>query len=193
MPKNQRRSQLLSIAFYGGLVLIGLSVRHRHFYTAEVFKEPAQASLGVETTENQQLESGKNKLNAMVVTRATYLLTQAQSTDNARAYLDTLRGKILGRLSAENSQRGGIWSGKAEDNSQAPLIVDSLAIELAMTWLETNQPNPQETYAMKDYLAAARAAGSTTGYDSAAIVPYLASLGAHIAPQTEVINENPNY
>ena len=94
---------------------------------------------------NQQLDAGKNVLSAAVSARATHLLSQAQKTNNARAWLETLRGRILGKLSAENNQRGGIWTGRAEDNANASLLIDSLAVELAMVWVEENSPQRRET------------------------------------------------
>ena len=84
---------------------------------------------------------------------------------------------MLFRSRAADNKRGGIWKGEAEDNALAPLVVESLAIELTRTWIATRQATPVATHTMKNYLASARMAGSNGRYDPATMDFYLSALG----------------
>jgi hypothetical protein len=170
------------VAQFGGYALFGLvllSVRAANFAGPEEAPAALTASLSGDTKplSDQQLGAGQNLLSNLVLTRATYLLNRAQQEPNATAWLEQHRGSVLGKLRAADDQRGGLWKGEAEDNALAPVVVESLAIELARTWIATKHATPVATHTMKDYLASARMAGSNGRYDPATMDFYLSALG----------------
>lgn len=164
---------------YALVALLLLSVRAANFAPEEEEAVAMQASLtnNTQTYSQQQLKAGQNVLSNLVLTRATYLLKRAQQEPNAVEWLDNHRGQTLGRVRAEDDKRGGIWQGTAEDNAQAPLMIESLAIELAKTWLETKEATPLANHTMANYLASARMAGSNSRYDPATMELYLNAIG----------------
>lgn len=178
------------IAQGGGYALVGLvllSIRAHNFAEAEPAPVAMQASLAgnTETYSNQQVEAGQNVLSNLVLTRATYLLERAQQEPKAIAWLEAHRGQVLGQLRAADNQRGGIWRGTAEDNAMADAMVESLAVELARTWLTTKQATPLSNHSLTNYLASAKMAGSNGRYDPATMELYLTALGVlgeNVAP-----------
>lgn len=164
---------------YTTVGLLLLSVRAQRFAPTEEVPVAMQAALvgNSETYSNQQLKAGQNLLSNLVLTRATYLLEVAQRQPNATQWLEQHRGATLGSLRAADTQRGGIWRGTAEDNAMAPVVVESLAIELARTWISTKRATPMANHSFANYLASARMAGSNGRYDPATMELYLAALG----------------
>jgi hypothetical protein len=186
------------IAQGGGYVLTGLlllSVRSANFAQPDEVPVAMQAGLvgDTETYSNQQLEAGQNLLSNLVLARATYLLERSQQEPKAIDWIESHRGGVLGQLRVSDNQRGGIWRGTAEDNAMADVIVESLAIELARTWLVTKQATPLSNHTLANYLASARMAGSNGRYDPATMELYLTALGVlgenaapvQIAPEVE--------
>jgi hypothetical protein len=170
------------VAQFGGYALFGLvllSVRAANFAGPEEAPTALAASLSgnTEPLSNKQLKDGQNLLSNQVLTRATYLLGRAQQEPDATAWLEQHRGSVLGQLRAADDQRGGIWKGEAADNAMAPVIVESLAIELARTWIANGSATPVATYTLGNYLASARMAGSNGNYDTATMELYLNALG----------------
>jgi|GEM_PF-4192700 len=179
--------RILQAGGYGVFTLLLLSVRSANFAEADPDVVAMQSSLvgDTKTYSNQQVEAGQNVLSNLVLTRATYLLERAQKEPKAIEWLEGHRGQILGALRAADTQRGGIWQGSAEDNAMADSVVESLAIELARTWLATKQATPLSNHSLNNYLASARMAGSNGRYDPATMELYLAALGvvgANVAP-----------
>ncbi len=170
------------IAQFGTYALFGLtllSVRATNFAGPEETPTALAASLSGDTKplSDQQLKAGQNLLSNLVLARATYLLDRAQQEADATAWLEQHRGSVLGQLRAADDRRGGLWKGQAEDNAMAPVVVESLAIELARTWIATREATPVATHTMSDYLASARMAGSNGRYDPATMDFYLSALG----------------
>jgi hypothetical protein len=67
----------------------------------------------------------------------------------------------------------------------ADVVVESLAIELARTWLTTKQATPLANHTLANYLASAKMAGSNGRYDPATMELYLTALGVlgdNVAP-----------
>jgi hypothetical protein len=184
---------------YAAFGLVLLSVRAANFAEAEPDPVAMQASLvgNSETYSNQQVQAGQNVLSNLVLTRATYLLERAQQEPKAIEWLEGHRGVTLGALRAADTQKGGIWRGTAEDNAMASVVVESLAIELARTWLTTKRATPLANHSLNNYLASARMAGSNGRYDPATMELYLAALGLigeNVAPvqiAPEVVDEAP--
>jgi len=190
------------IAQIGGYSLAGLvllSIRAANFAEPEATPVAMQAALigNAETYSNQQLKAGQNVLSNLVLTRATYLLERSQQEPRAIDWLNEHRGQVLGQLRNADNQRGGIWRGTAEDNAMADVMVESLAVELARTWLTTKQATPLANHTLANYLASARMAGSNGRYDPATMELYLAALGVlgdnvapvQIAPEAEAKSE----
>jgi len=182
---------------FAGLVL--LSIRAANFAEPEATPVAMQAAMvgNAETYSNQQLRAGQNVLSNLVLTRATYLLERSQQEPRAIDWLNEHRGQVLGQLRNADNQRGGIWRGTAEDNAMADVMVESLAVELARTWLTTKQATPLANHTLANYLASARMAGSNGRYDPATMELYLAALGVlgdnvapvQIAPEAEAKSE----
>lgn len=182
---------------FAGLVL--LSIRAANFAEPEATPVAMQAAMvgNAETYSNQQLKAGQNVLSNLVLTRATYLLERSQQEPRAIDWLNEHRGQVLGQLRNADNQRGGIWRGTAEDNAMADVMVESLAVELARTWLTTKQATPLANHTLANYLASARMAGSNGRYDPATMELYLAALGVlgdnvapvQIAPEAEAKSE----
>jgi hypothetical protein len=180
--------RIIQIGSYSLLGLLLFAARSANFAESdETAPVPMVASLAgdTETYSTQQLEAGQNLLSNLVLTRATHLLERAQKEPNAVEWLDGHRGRTLGQLRAEDTQRGGIWRGTAEDNAMADVVVESLAIELARTWLSTKQATPLSNHTLANYLASAKMAGSNNRYDPATMELYLTALGVlgdNVAP-----------
>lgn len=184
---NIKWGRIAQAGSYGLVGLVLLSIRGHNFAEVEPAPVAMQASLGgnTETYSNQQVKAGQNVLSNLVLTRATYLLERSQQEPKAVDWLNAHRGQVLGQLRAADNQRGGIWRGNAHDNAMADAVVESLAIELARTWLTTKQATPLSNHSLSNYLASAKMAGSNGRYDPATMELYLASLGVlgeNVAP-----------
>lgn len=186
--KAPRRNQLLTAIAAVGVAVGLLAARHNVLgeRQADETATPVQASIGgVSSDGNPQLEQGKNLLSRQIQARATYLVGVAREQDDARQWLDEHRGNVLGQLSTADQQRGGIWTGEATDNATADLIYETLAVELAMTWLTVGDYAPVESYGLSDYLMAARLAGEIDDYDSPQTILYLRALSLEGLPQED--------
>ena len=177
---NTRKNTLLYAAGVSFVALVLLALRYNvHSDKASADEVvPMQASIGGDSTDakSPQLEEGKNLVSNAVTARATYLVGIARQQENAVQWLDSHRGNTLGQLSAASRQRGDVWTGEASDNSQADLIFETMAVELAMHWLQGGEYSPLESYSMNPYLMAAKLAGDADSYDPAATAIYLAAL-----------------
>lgn len=179
---------------YGFAALLLLSVRAANFAGPEPTPTAMTASLSGDTEplSQQQLKAGQNLLSNLVLTRATYLLDRAQQEPDAVKWLEQHRGATLGKLRAADDQRGGIWKGRADDNAMAPVVVESLAIEVARRWIATREATPVATHTMSNYLASAKMAGSNGRYDPATMEFYLSALGVLEDVTPVVVPQNPS-
>jgi hypothetical protein len=186
--------RIAQIGGYGITLLMLLGVRNANLSPPDEAPIAMQASFANEaeraqTYSDQQLEAGQNLLSNLVLSRATYLWRKAKDEgDNAEKWLDEYRGQKLGELRAADDKRGGIWTGEAEDNAYAPVVVESLAIELAKTWIANQQATPLENHSFTEYLNTARLAGGIGGYDPFAMQLYLEAIGVLEADRHETAN-----